>query len=284
MGLTRPRAQQIYDIDYKQATRVVTTTNINLSGSAPSQVDGVTLSHNDRVLVTGQTTGSQNGIYYVTTLGSGSNGTWSRSTDSNQTGELLAGTIVMVTEGSVYADTQWKLITDNPIVIDTTPLTFTQNYSANSISGGTSNVVVNSNANVTISSAGAANVLTVSNTGVYVSGVVSATGNITGNYFVGNGSALTGIATGVPSKIANGTSNVNIPTANSNIAFSVANTANTLIVSPGELTIYGVFSNPKTIASNVVITDNINSLLIGPISVAGGVNIYVPDSSTLNIV
>jgi len=284
MGLTRPRAQQIYDIDYKQATRVVTTTNVNLSGSAPSQVDGVTLSHNDRVLVTGQTTGSQNGIYYVTTLGSGSNGTWSRSTDSNQTGELLAGTIVMVTEGSVYADTQWKLITDNPIVIDTTPLTFTQNYSANSISGGTSNVVVNSNANVTISSAGAANVLTVSNTGVYVSGVVSATGNITGNYFVGNGSALTGIATGVPSKIANGTSNVNIPTANSNIAFSVANTANTLIVSPGELTIYGVFSNPKTIASNVVITDNINSLLIGPISVAGGVNIYVPDSSTLNIV
>ena len=179
MGLTRPRAQQIYDIDYKQATRAVTTTNINLSSGAPSQVDGVTLSHNDRVLVTGQTTASQNGIYYVVTLGSGSNGTWSRSTDSNQTGELLAGTIIMVTEGIVYADTQWKLITDNPIVIDTTPLTFTQNYLANSISGGTSNVVVNSNANVTISSAGAANVLTVSNTGVYVSGVLSvASGNI----------------------------------------------------------------------------------------------------------
>ena len=284
MGLTRPRAQQIYDIDYKQATRAVTTTNINLSSGAPSQVDGVTLSHNDRVLVTGQTTASQNGIYYVVTLGSGANGTWSRSLDSNQTGELLAGTIIMVTEGIVYADTQWKLITDNPIVIDTTPLTFTQNYSANSISGGTSNVVVNSNANVTISSAGAANVLTVANTGVYVSGVVSATGNITGNYFIGNGSALTGIIVPTPSEIANGTSNVNIPTADSNIAFSVANTANTLIVSPGELTIYGVFSNPKTITSNVVITDNINSLLIGPISVAGGVNIYVPDSSTLNIV
>ena len=179
MGLTRPRAQQIYDIDYKQATRAVTTTNITLSGGAPSQVDGVTLSHNDRVLVTGQTTASQNGIYYIVTLGSGSNGTWARSTDSNQTGELLAGTIIMVTEGIVYADTQWKLITDNPIVIGTTALTFTQNYMANSISGGTSNVVVNSNANVTISSAGAANVLTVSNTGVYVSGVLSvASGNI----------------------------------------------------------------------------------------------------------
>ena len=193
MGLTRPRAQQIYDIDYKQATRAVTTTNITLSGGAPSLVDGVTLSHNDRVLVTGQTTASQNGIYYVTTLGSGSNGTWSRSTDSNQTGELLAGTIIMVTEGIVYADTQWKLITDNPIVIGTTALTFTQNYMANSISGGTSNVVVNSNANVTISSAGTANVLTISNTGAYFSGVVSATGNITGSYILGNGAFLSGL-------------------------------------------------------------------------------------------
>jgi len=193
MGLTRPRAQQIYDIDYKQATRAVTTTNITLSGGAPSQVDGVTLSHNDRVLVTGQTTASQNGIYYIVTLGSGSNGTWSRSTDSNQTGELLAGTIIMVTEGIVYADTQWKLITDNPIVIGTTALTFTQNYMANSISGGTSNVVVNSNANVTISSAGTANVLTISNTGAYFSGVVSATGNITGSYILGNGAFLSGL-------------------------------------------------------------------------------------------
>jgi hypothetical protein len=187
MGLTRPRAQQIYDIDYKQATRVVTTTNINLSGGAPSHVDGVTLSHNDRVLVTGQTTASQNGIYYVTTLGSGANGTWARSNDSNQTGELLAGTIVMVTEGSVYADTQWKLITDNPITIGTTALTFTQNYSANSISGGTSNVVVNSNANVTISAAGTANVLTVSNTGAYVSGSLAVTANISaGNNYINN--------------------------------------------------------------------------------------------------
>ena len=187
MGLTRPRAQQIYDIDYKQATRAVTTTNITLSGGAPSQVDGVTLSHNDRVLVTGQTTASQNGIYYIVTLGSGSNGTWARSTDSNQTGELLAGTIIMVTEGIVYADTQWKLITDNPIVIGTTALTFTQNYMANSISGGTSNVVVNSNANVTISSAGTANVLTISSTGVYVSGSLAVTANINaGNNWINN--------------------------------------------------------------------------------------------------
>ena len=54
MGLTRPRAYQIFDIDYKQSVRVVTVSNITLSGGAPSQVDGVSLSLNDRVLVTGQ--------------------------------------------------------------------------------------------------------------------------------------------------------------------------------------------------------------------------------------
>jgi len=196
MGLTKPRAAQIYDIDYKQATRVVAVTNITLAGGAPATVDGVSLSVNDRVLVTAQSTGSQNGIYLVSTVGSGSNGTWVRTSDADATGEIEAGMIVMVTEGSVYADTQWKLITDDPINIGSTALIFTQNYSANSISGGTSNVTVYSNANVTISSAGTANVLTVSSTGIVVAGTASATGNITGSYFIGNGSQLTGIAAG----------------------------------------------------------------------------------------
>jgi hypothetical protein len=213
MGLTKPRAAQIFNLDYKQSTRVVTTTNITLTGGAPNSVDGVTLSLNDRVLVTSQSTGNQNGLYLVTTPGSGSNGTWARTSDGNETGEIEAGMIVMVTEGAIYADTQWKLITDDPITIGVTALTFVQNYMANSISSGSSNVVVNSNANVTISSAGTANVLLISSTGTVTSGTasatgnitggnvltggsVSATGNITGNYIFGNGSQLTGITAG----------------------------------------------------------------------------------------
>lgn len=161
MALTRPRAAQIFNLDYKQATRAVTVTNVTLTGGAPAVVDGVALVANDRVLVTGQTTGSQNGLYYVTIVGTGSNGTWVRTSDGDANGEIEAGMIIMVTEGSIYADTQWKLITDNPINIGSTALVFTQNYSANSISSGTSNVVVNSNSTVTISSAGTANVLIV---------------------------------------------------------------------------------------------------------------------------
>lgn len=127
MGLTRPRASQIQNIDYKQTARVVTTSNIaNLSGGAPATVDGVSLAKNNRVLVTGQSTGSQNGIYKVTTVGAGSNGTWARTTDSDATGDLNGGTIIMITEGTTYADVQFKLTTDDPITIGTTALTFTQ--------------------------------------------------------------------------------------------------------------------------------------------------------------
>jgi len=124
MGLTRPRAHQLQDIDYKQTARAVTTSNITLSGGAPATVDGVSLALRDRILVTGQSTGSENGIYYVTTVGAGSNGTWARSLDADATGEVSAGMIIMVTEGTTYADTQWKLTTDDPITIGTTSLTF----------------------------------------------------------------------------------------------------------------------------------------------------------------
>lgn len=202
MALTRPRAAQIYNLDYKQATRVVTVANIDLASGAPNQVDGVNLSINDRILVTGQSTASQNGLYDVITVGSGTDGTWVRTGDANQTGEIDAGMIVMVTEGIIYADTQWKLITDNPITVGVTALIFTQNYSANSISGGTSNVTVYSNANVTISSAGTPNVFTVSSTGTVTVGTISATGNVTGNYILGNGSQLTGVATSSNANLA----------------------------------------------------------------------------------
>lgn len=253
MALTRPRAEQIYNLDYKQATRVVTIVDITLAGGAPNNVDGVNLTLGDRILVTGQANSSQNGLYDVYTLGTGSNGTWVRTSDANATGEIEAGMIIMVTEGQVFADTQWKLITDNPIIIGTTGLVFTQNYLANSISAGTSNVVVAGNANVTVSSSGVANVLTISPTGAYVAGIVSATGNIyagnisvsgniTGNisfdqsisvagnvqanYYFGNGSQLTGITA---SNIVGAYSNANVaaylPTYSGNLTAGNASIA-----------------------------------------------------------
>ena len=188
MGLTRIRAEQISDIDFKQAVRVVTTADVTLSGSAPNVVDGATLIANDRVLVAGQTTGSENGIYVVTTPGTGSNGTWTRSTDANATGEIEAGMILMVTDGTIYADTQWVLATNNPIVVGTTALTFQQNITnTGNVSSGSSGIRVLANSNVLVSVSGTANIATFAVDGLYI------TGNITtGNLAVGNDVVITG--------------------------------------------------------------------------------------------
>lgn len=226
MALTKPRAYQIYDIDYKQAVRVVTVNNVTLSGGAPNTVDGVTLSLNDRVLVAGQTNNVQNGIYYVTTLGTGSNGTWSRSIDTDTTGELLSGTIVMVTEGTSYADTQWKLITDDPITIGVSSLVFTLNY------GVPFTVAASPPATGNVVSAQWLN----SNTGALYEYQYDGTSyywvDITGPT-VANTSSLT------VSQIVNGTSNARIVSANSNITMSVNSTPNVVIVSSDGINVTG---------------------------------------------
>ena len=120
MALTRPKYSNIVDGDYKNSCRVATTTNINLN-SAPLTYDGVTFSKGDRVLVTAQSVGSQNGIYIVLDEGTGSNGTWTRSFDSNDGTRLSGGSQTSTGEGS-YAGAIWRLVTPDPIVIGTTPL------------------------------------------------------------------------------------------------------------------------------------------------------------------
>lgn len=212
MALTKPRAYQIYDIDYKQATRVITVTNITLSGGAPSQVDGVNLSLDDRVLVTGQTNKAQNGIYDVDTVGSGANGTWVRSGDTNATGELLAGTIVMVTEGLIYADTQWKLTTNDPITIGVSELVFEQNSAF-----AFGNVNANGTA-VLANSVGSTLNLTAGDN-------ISITGNNTSKTVT---IGVTGISL---NSISNGTSNVNVVSSGGNVTVGVSGTSNVAVFS-----------------------------------------------------
>jgi hypothetical protein len=62
------------------------------------------------------------------------------------------------------------------------------------INNGTSNVTVTSSGgNVTVGIGGTGNVAVFATTGVFVTGVVSATGNVAANFFIGNGSLLTGV-------------------------------------------------------------------------------------------
>ena len=67
----------------KESVRVLSKTNIDIS-SAPAAIDGVTMANKDRVCLTGQTTGTENGIYKY----SGSGSAMSRTGDADTFAKL----------------------------------------------------------------------------------------------------------------------------------------------------------------------------------------------------
>jgi hypothetical protein len=115
---------------------------------------------------------------------------------------------------------------------------------------------------------------------ISTAGVISATGNITGNYYIGNGSQLTGISA---TSIANGTSNINIATANGNATVAVNGYSNVAVFGTNSLTLGGPFATPKTINSNVLVANAVNAVLVSPVTIGALGNIFVPDDSTLTI-
>lgn len=126
-------------IDFKDSVRAATTANIaTLAGGAPSTLDGVSLAANDRILVKNQTTTSQNGIYKVDTVGTGSNGSWSRTTDADGTtfGELTSGAFVYVEQGTANAQDQYVITTTGTITVDTTGITWGLFSGAGKITAG----------------------------------------------------------------------------------------------------------------------------------------------------
>lgn len=101
----------------KQAARAGTTANVTLAGGAPNTLDGVTLAANDRILVKDQADPKENGIYYVATLGTGSNGTWTRTTDADTGAELATGTYIFVAAGTANVNAAYTMVTQGTITI-----------------------------------------------------------------------------------------------------------------------------------------------------------------------
>jgi hypothetical protein len=91
-------------------------------GREPRDVDGVALATNDRVLYA--VAGTSAGIYKVDTVGTGSNGVWSRVADMDESYELVAQRFIPVSEGTTYADTIWQLTTNDTMTLGATSLTF----------------------------------------------------------------------------------------------------------------------------------------------------------------
>ena len=116
-------------LDVKDSCVVIATSNITLSGT--QTIDGVSLSADDRVLVAGQSTASQNGIYKVV-----SGGSWTR-TDDLAAGVDAAGAFAFIEQGSTNADTGWVCSSNKgSAVVGTNNLAFTQFSSAGVTSAG----------------------------------------------------------------------------------------------------------------------------------------------------
>lgn len=114
-------------LKWKEPVRVATTANITLSGT--QTIDSVSVVADDRVLVRAQTNPAENGVWVV------ASGAWARATDFDSGTEVVNGTM-LVSEGTTYADTQWTMSANAPIVVGTDAMTFSQMTGGTAVTAG----------------------------------------------------------------------------------------------------------------------------------------------------
>jgi len=212
----------------KKRVRCVLDSNVTLSSIIAGYViDGVTLSAGNDVLVTAQTTGSQNGIYTVQTSSPPV-----RRNDFD-VGITSEGSLIPCREGTNYADSVW-MCTSNGAVIGTDAITFNlisfSTYMAGAglvRSGNVLNVVGTSN-RILVN----ANSIDIDSAYVGQSSITTLGTISTG---VWNG---TTIAVGYG---GTGTTNGSI-TGSGSLTFTSTGSSSTIILSPGSSTGY-VFHN-----------------------------------------
>lgn len=179
---------------YANGAAGVGATLTNAGVQAAFSVDGVTPAINSRILVKNQASSFQNGIYTLTTVGSGaSNWVLTRATDYDTVAEINPGDIVPIEQGTVNATTLW-LQTATVTTIGVDAITFSQFF------GGGINKI-----NGDVGAATAA------------SGAITLTGGTTGAVFTGSGSTMTMSFAGIT---ANG-GTVNLGTDNAANAITI---------------------------------------------------------------
>ena len=123
-------------LDLKESVVVATTTgetNIDLTlGTFGGVIDGYTLQDGDRVLVKNQDAAQEeNGIYIYSSGGN----TFARAIDFDNP-NVTSGAFAFVETGNTNGGSGWVLVTQDPINIGTTELTFTQFSSTGSLTAG----------------------------------------------------------------------------------------------------------------------------------------------------
>jgi len=135
-------------LDVKASVRYASTANVagtydNSAGTITAgsngafSIDGQTPSENDRILLKDQSTATQNGLYRVTTVGSGSAAyVLTRTPDGDEAIEITGGAFVFVEEGTANADNGYVFTHNGTPTLGTTNITVEQFSGAGQISAG----------------------------------------------------------------------------------------------------------------------------------------------------
>ncbi len=116
---------------YLNGAAGIGATLTNAGALAAFSIDGVSPALNARILIKDQATTFENGIYTLTTVGSGAVA-WilTRATDYDESVEIFPGNFILITDGTVNAGTAWVEV-DTVTNIGVDPITFTEFGSTN---------------------------------------------------------------------------------------------------------------------------------------------------------
>jgi hypothetical protein len=193
---------------YNNGTSGVGATLTNAGTQAALVIDGITMVVADRVLVYEQTNQTQNGVYVVTSIGSGStNWVLTRSDDADTYGvagpdTLSEGSTFFVQEGATGAGETYTCNTVGTITFGTTNITFAQVSSAQIYSAGTGLTL--SGTQFSITNTGTAGTYgSASQVPVFVTNTQGQVTSVTNTAIAINGSAVSGNITGQAGSVAN---------------------------------------------------------------------------------
>ena len=142
--------------------------------------------------------------------------------------------------------------------------TLSGNILGDRIQNGTTTIDIQTqNGNANISIGGTSNVAVFATTGEYVTGLISATGNITGSYIIGNGSQLTGLPAGY---------------SNADVATYLASNSAVTITTTNAISSFGNITGANLLTGGLIsATGNVSG---GNLNVTGN----IVDSGALSII
>lgn len=243
---------------YSNGTAGVGATLTNATTQAAISIDGVSLSASDRVLVKDQAAPAQNGLYTVTTVGSGAtNWVLTRATDFDTSAEMIEGSYTNITAGTVNQGEVWLFTTSSPVVVGTTALNFSQFGTFGTMSTQNANAVAITGGTIDGTNIGA----TTAGTGKFSTLITTSTSTIGGDVTLNNGIIIKSDTTTAHTAVFAALYDVDNTTYRNFIVGTNGNTPTLAISAPsgGAITIDNTVIGSGTAAAATVTTLAVNS-------------------------